>query len=283
MKGRTLRELRFITYLSPSVPQALFEAVTDHVRRVLGYHRVSLMVETRISGPEKGGYDPFSDEKADVGFLCSPSLAWLREVPHPSVDLLGAAPVFEDERAGGKPVYFCDVVVRREDPIRSFGDLGARSWAYNDVCSLSGYHSLLGKLAEMGTDDRFFDCLVHSGSHLGSLEAILRGEVDAAAIDSNVLRMRLREDPALRGRLRVIESWGPFPIQPVVVRSTLCPDMKEELRDCLLEAGADPRFRRAVSRFGLRGFTFVSYEDYSPESLALVARETGSNRQSSTG
>ena len=277
-------ELRFVTYLAPSIPRALFEAVVDHVRHVLGYERASLLVETRTSGPEKGGYDPFSDGKADVGFLCSPSLVWLREVAHPSAELLGAAPVFEDERAGGRPVYFCDVVVRREDPIRSFGDLEARSWAYNDVCSLSGYHSLLAKLAEMGADDRYFDRLVHSGSHLRSLGAILRGEVDAAAIDSNVLRMRLREDPALRGCLRVIESWGPFPIQPVVVRSTLPPDLKAELRDCLLEAGTYPRFRRAVSRFGLRGFTLVEDEDYPPGSLVFAARETGrGGRRSSPG
>jgi hypothetical protein len=41
---------------------------------------------------------------------------------------------------------------------------------------------------------------------------ICRGETDATAIDSNVLRIKLKSSPGLRERLRVIESWGPFPI-----------------------------------------------------------------------
>ena len=43
------------------------------------------------------------------------------------VELLGVAPVFEDARALGRPVYFCDVVVRGDGPIRSFAGLRGRS------------------------------------------------------------------------------------------------------------------------------------------------------------
>jgi phosphonate transport system substrate-binding protein len=255
--------IRFVTYLSPSIPQELFEAVIDHVRRTLGCERTSLRVEARVSGPERGSADPFSADEVDVGFMCSPSFVWLRELRPPPVELLGVAPVFQDARASGRPVYFCDVVVRRDDaPVRSFADLRGRSWAYNDVCSLSGYHSLLNRLAE--TDECFFGRMFRSGSHLKSIEAIVSGEADAAAIDSNVLSMRLREVPDLRQTLRVIESWGPFPIQPVVVRSSLQPELKEGLRASLLAVDADPRTRRAVSRFGLKGFVPVTDEDYAP-------------------
>jgi ABC-type phosphate/phosphonate transport system substrate-binding protein len=65
--------------------------------------------------------------------------------------------------------------------------------------------------------------------------------------------------------LRVIEAWGPFPIQPVVVRSSLQPELKEGLRASLLAVGADPRTRRAVSAFGLEGFVPVTDEDYAPD------------------
>jgi phosphonate transport system substrate-binding protein len=65
----------------------------------------------------------------------------------------------------------------------------------------------------------------------------------------------------------VIESWEPFPIQPVVVRSALHPELKEDLRGCLLMADADPRTRRALSGFGLGRFVPVSDEDYSPRLL----------------
>jgi phosphonate transport system substrate-binding protein len=264
-------ELRFVTYLSPGIPQRLFETVVEHVRRTLGCERASLRVEARVSGPEKESKDPFSQDEADVGFMCSPSFVWLRELRPPPVELLGVAPVFGDARAAGRPIYFCDVVVRRDGPIRSFAGLRGRSWAYNDVCSLSGYYSLLNKLAEMGADECFFRRVFRSGSHLNSMESVVRGEADAAAIDSNVLSMRLREVPGLRERLRVIESWGPFPIQPVVVRSALPAALKEGARASLLTMDAYPRTRRALSKFDLKRFVSVTDEDYSP---GLLARRT---------
>ena len=255
-------ELRFVTYLSPGIPQKFFEAIVDHVRRTLGCKRASLQAETRVSGPERGTQDPFSSGEYDVGFMCSPSFVWLRELKPPPVELLGVAPVFGDARTSGRPVYFCDVVVRRDGPIRSFAELRGRSWAYNDRCSLSGYYSLLNKLAGMGADESFFRRVFCSGSHLNSIESVVSGEADAAAIDSNVLSIRLREVPELREKLRVIESWGPFPIQPVVVRSTLHPELKEGLRASLLTMDADPRTRRNLSEFDLKRFVSVTDEDY---------------------
>src|SRR5215212_9047338 len=141
---------RFITYLSPGIPQALFEAVVDHAGRALGGNRTSLLVEARVSGPEKGAEDPFSRDEADVGFMCSPSFLWLWELKPSPVELLGAAPVFRDERASGRPVYFCEVIVRRDCPIRSFAGLRGRSWAYNDVL----VERLLQPAEEAGTDGR---------------------------------------------------------------------------------------------------------------------------------
>jgi ABC-type phosphate/phosphonate transport system substrate-binding protein len=74
--------------------------------------------------------------------------------------------------------------------------------------------------------------------------------------------MRIRKVPDLRESLRVIESWGPFPIQPVVVRSAFPAQLKEGLRASLLTVEEDPRTRRALSEFGLERFVPVTDEDY---------------------
>jgi phosphonate transport system substrate-binding protein len=256
-------DIRFVTYLSPSIPQALFEALVDHVQRALGHERVSLRVESRASGPQKGGECSSFAEETDVAFMCAPSFVWLRGLHPPPVELLGALPIFDDERNQGRPVYFCDVVVRNDAPIHAFSELEGGSWAYNDACSLSGYYSLLNKLAESGADESFFGNILCSGSHLNSIEAVLGGEADAAAIDSNVLRIRFREAPALRNKLRVIESWGPYPIQPVVVSSALHPDLKQRLRAALLSTEQDQQTRRTLKQFGLSRFVAADPEDYS--------------------
>jgi phosphonate transport system substrate-binding protein len=257
------QNIRFVTYLSPSIPQALFEALADHVQRALGHEQVSLRVESRASGPRKGGECSSFAEEADVAFMCAPSFIWLHDLRPPPAELLGVLPVFDDERNQGKPVYFCDVVVRNNAPMHAFSELEGGSWAYNDACSLSGYYSLLNKLAESGADERFFDDILCSGSHLDSIEAVLSGEADAAAIDSNVLRIRLREVPALRKKLRVIESWGPYPIQPVVVRSAIHPELKERLCIAFLATEEDQPTHNILKQFGLTRFVAVSQGDYA--------------------
>jgi phosphonate transport system substrate-binding protein len=122
------------------------------------------------------------------------------------------------------PEAFADVVVRVSSSHRTFDDLRGTTWAYNDPNSKSGWFSMLDRAGGAG----YFARCVQSGSHLRSLELVASGEADAAAIDSNVLRLHARDD------LRVIESWGPFPIQPVVVRSGLDGATKHRIAQALL-------------------------------------------------
>lgn len=261
-------ELRFVSYLSPGIPRAFFEAVVDHVREMLG-QRALLSVETRVSGPMRGVEDPFSSGEADVGFMCAPAFFWLRESKKPPVELLRAAPVFRDERACGEPVYFSELVVPSDSLAASFFDLRGRSWAYNDPCSLSGYYNVIKKLALMGEGDGFFSRTRCSGSHLQSMQMVADGEVDAAIIDSNVLRIKLRSSPQLGERLRVIETWGPFPIQPVVLRSDLHPQLKNRLLQAFLTIGASSIVASALADFSLERFVPVTYEHYAAERATL--------------
>jgi hypothetical protein len=78
--------------------------LADHVQRALGCRRVALRVETRVSGPPKGGECSSFAEEADVAFMYAPSFVWLRELRPPPVELLGVLPVFDDKRNLGRSV-----------------------------------------------------------------------------------------------------------------------------------------------------------------------------------
>jgi len=227
--------LRIITYLAPSLPLALFETIAGR----LG---AELMREERISGPLAGDDEPFSRGDADIGFICAPSYRVLRG----TVELLPAL-VPLDARAEGKPVYFADVVVRRDSNVKTFDDLRGARWAYNDRNSRSGWFSMIERA---GSPD-FFGSLLHAGSHLQSLDAVASGRADAAAVDSNVLALNRRDD------LRVIESWGPFAIQPAIIRSAIPEERKREVAATLLSIGRDE-----LGTFGFSGFTPVSDAAY---------------------
>jgi phosphonate transport system substrate-binding protein len=270
------RPLRVITYLAPSIPERFFRVIADHLGERLGTG-AELIVEGRTSGPLPGD-DPFHRGEADVGFMCAPSLLLLRAANSPSVELIPVAMVWADQRANGRPVYFSDVVVRADSGIDSFDQLRARTWAYNDDRSLSGWHSALQRLRDVPSGSEFFSKRVASGSHLESLRLVTEGAIDAAAIDSNALIIQRARNPGTRMGLRVIESWGPWPIQPAVARASLPEEVKNQVAAHLGALHTD------VSAAAFEGIPFerfapITYDDYlsSPavvEAARMVAEVT---------
>ncbi len=127
---------------------------------------------------------------------------------------------------------------------------------------MSGHGGLSARLSSPEEAGAFFGRTIRSGSHPASVRLVAGGGADAASIDSNVLKLLLKRDPALCEEVRVLESWGPYPIQPVVVRTDLDWALKAALRESLLGTGADPRTRLELEAFGLKRFAAVGEEDY---------------------
>lgn len=265
---RSARPLRALTYLAPGIPLEFFESVTSRLASALGCE-IELESECRSSGPMHGDDDPFRDGRADLGFLCSPSYLYLRAQAEPSVELVPAAFVFADPRHTGEPVYFSDVVVRTNHPARTLADLAGGIWGYNDECSLSGYFSTLQELDRIGSGPEFFGMWMKTGSHLASIRATLAADIDGAAIDSVALSHLVREQPELRRELRVLESFGPFPIQPMVVRAGLDAAVRGRLADALLTPGRT--LAPGLEAFGFEGCVPIADEAYAEERRALVA------------
>ena len=267
--------LRLVTYLAPGLPLALFEGVASHLAR-------SLRCETRLfsdasrSAPEPGPGDPFGAAEADVGFLCAPGYLWLSEPGLATVELVPAAFVFDDARNADRPVYFADLVVRTDSRARSLEELAGARWGYNDPCSLSGYFSVLAELERRGLGPAHFSATRALGSHHAALAALAAGEIDCAAIDSNTLLLERRAGRATH--VRAVESYGPFPVQPIVVRSALDPARRSALASALLAMHEHEEGRRALAAAGVRRFAPVSPADYEPE-----RRWLGRSDGSSTG
>ena len=253
--------LRLLSYLAPSIPEGLFELVGDAIASRAG-RRVVVDFETRVSGPVPET-DPFASGRADAAFVCGPSYALLRSAGAP-VEIVPAAAVFDDPRNGGRPVYFSDVVVRREHPAVALEELRGAVWTYNDRESLSGWHRMLARLDALGlgAPDRFFSRVVGSGAHVRSIDLVARGEADLSAVDSNVLLLERRRDPDLDRRVRVLESWGPSAVQPILVRSSLDPALKASIADALLELHRDPATAPRLAAYGVLRFAGVDEATY---------------------
>lgn len=165
------------------------------------------------------------------------------------------------------------MIVHRESPFRSFEDLRGRSWSYNEPLSHSGYGITRYHLLRMGETSGFFGEVVEAGFHESSIRMVADAEVDASAIDSQVLAVALRDDPALRRSLRVIDELGPSTIQPVAVSRRLPVDLREEVRGVLLALGDDPSCRERLAVGFVDRFVAVDSTSYDDIRMMVDACE----------
>ena len=231
--------IRFATYLAPNMYPV--------------YARIVAYVGQRIGRPttlvSSTSFAAFDCGEIDAGFICSwPYVELTRCRDHsqqPAVELL-AAPVLQGARYGDRPICFSDVIVHRDSSYQAFLDLRGCSWAYNDRDSHSGYNLTRYTLVCLGETRGFFGRVVEAGFHQEAIRMVASGAVDAAAIDSQVLAVELRDYPQLQDQVRIIETLGPSTIQPVVAAQRLAHPLKDALRAALHMMGDDPTMREAL-------------------------------------
>lgn len=203
----------------------------------------------------------FDAGEIDVCWICGLPYVWKVAAGYPDIELL-AAPVMSAPRYRGRPVYFSDVVVRRESAYYAFSDLRDTRWAINESHSHSGYNLVRYHLAMLGEPAGFFRTVIESGAHQNSLRLIVNGEIDAAAIDSTVLEAELERYPELAARLRVIETLGPSPIPPWVISRRLPQSLRARLRALLLNMHDDDEGRALLAQARWSRFAAVADNYY---------------------
>jgi phosphonate transport system substrate-binding protein len=243
--------------------------LADNARPV--YKRITAYLAQRLGAPAQlvaTGAVADRHRRLDAGeiqvaFICGLPYSEKRDRPDPPVELL-CAPVMAAPRYGGQPVYFTDVVVRRDSPARDFTALRGATWAYNDEGSHSGYNVVRNHLLELGHTRGYFGRTVAAGAHQRALRMILDGEADAAGIDSIVLEVEAARHPGLAEGLRTIACLGPEPIPPVVVACGVPAPLKARLRELFLSMADDPAGRHILAAGRLARFVPVEDAHYDP-------------------
>ena len=256
-----VKPLVFANFLAPNMT-SIYADVAARVGRALR------MPAQLIQG---NGFEPLRDGSVNIAFLCGlPYVRLCAERPGMLYPL--AAPVLDETRYQDRPVYFSDVIVHRDSPFRSFEDLRGRSWAYNDPDSFSGWLLVRYHLAQMGETEAFFGRLTFSGWHQESIRRVRAREIDASAIDSQVLGVERLRNPDLANELRVIATLGPSTVPLAVATAGVPDDMRRRVRVALCELGGDPDSRDVLASGLIRRFTPIddaAYDDIR-QVLAVV-------------
>lgn len=148
-------------------------------------------------------------------------------------------------------------------PCWTFDDLRGRRFAINEPASYSGHGCIGVELSRRGESAGFFGAVTISGSHEESVEQILHGTVDAAAIDTKVLDELMRRDPKPADRLRRVVTLGPAAMPPIVASASLSPERQQELRSALTGLAAAPHGKKLLADLPVVGFVPVADADYA--------------------
>ncbi|TAN45933.1 MAG: phosphate/phosphite/phosphonate ABC transporter substrate-binding protein [Nitrospirae bacterium] len=228
-----------------------------YYREFLNY--VQDKIGTKVEYVDREGYAEINEllrtGRLDAAFVCSgPYVDGRKEF---GLELL-AAP-----QAYGETVYYSYIIVKKDNPIRSFPELRGKRFAFTDPLSNTGKLVPTYMLAKMNeTPESFFSERIFTKSHDKSIKAVAQGVIDAAAVDSLIWEYLNATNPEFTSQTRVLLKSPPYAIPPVAVPKTLPPEIKEKLKEAFLNAHLDPRGRDILNKMKIDKFVVIHDKAY---------------------
>ncbi|MHB8810963.1 MAG: substrate-binding domain-containing protein [Desulfobulbaceae bacterium] len=226
----------------------------DSYRDMLKY------LEKRVGTPaeliQRETYQEVNDligkRKLEMAFICTGAYVEGRDTQN--MELL-VVPVVK-----GETVYYSYIIAPAQAKIQGLEGLRGKSFAFTDPLSNTGYIAPRYLLLQRNeTAEGFFRKTIFTHSHDRSIEAVAKGLVDGAAVDSLVFDAMVETDPQLAAQVEIIDKSPPFGIPPVVVPKELPFARKEQLREIMLAMHDDPEGKEILRT--LKIDRFVRGED----------------------
>lgn len=243
----------------------------------MGYYRDFLRyIQDRLGRPveyvDRESYAEINDMlkhgQLEAAFVCSGPYA----DGHAQFGLeLLAAP-----QAYGATVYYSYIIVPKESAVTSFAGLRGKRFAFTDPLSNTGKLVPTYMLARMReTPASFFKETIFTKSHDKSIKAVALGIVDAAAVDSLIWEYLNATSPEFTAQTRILEKSPPYAIPPIVVPPDLAPELKEQLRQAILNAHNDPKGQAILKQMRIDRFVVIPDSAYDSvrEMQIWIARQ----------
>lgn len=185
--------------------------------------------------------------EVDIAWICTGAWVQLRE--EESARLL-AVPV-----VAGRTSYQALLLAGSSSGARRFDDLRGKRFAFTDPLSLTGYRYPRSLIESAGRDPSgFFSSTVFTHGHDRSIEAVRRGIVDGATVDSLIYDYLARCSPSNVEGVRVIGRSPSFPIPPLVVPARMPEAEAERLKDELMALSCTAEGRSLLDELLIDGF-----------------------------
>jgi phosphonate transport system substrate-binding protein len=168
--------------------------------------------------------------------------------------------------------YKSVLIVKHGSPIASIQDIKGKSMAFVDPNSTSGnlvpsneiikaFPDAHLTMEDLHTNGKFFSAVTFSGKHQAGLQAVIKGDVDVAPISDEILKAEIRNGNATDSAVKIIFASAPIPAEPMAVRGSLPPAIKDKVKNFILTYQNDKYFEDVVGTKGAR-FIPCTLADY---------------------
>jgi len=228
--------------VAPEKSLEMYQGFIDYVSEKLGRSPVSLYRPTYSETNDLVRY-----QRCDIAVLCTyPFIRGEREFGMQALVV---------PRIKGETTYQSFIIVPRSSPAKSLMDFRGKRFGSGDIISTTGWLFPAMTLMEHGEDpNHFFGEHVITGSHDRSIQALVDGYIDAAAVHGIVYDQIVREDPSLLEKIKILTKSPPFGIPPVVVHPAMDPKLRKETLAVLLDMHNDPRGRKILDKLGIERY-----------------------------
>ncbi len=207
------------------------------------------------------GIEAMASGNIDV-MLVSP-MSYYQAKERAGAELLVSTPI-------GESYYTAFITKSDRDDINSLKDLKGKSFAFVDQASSSGYMYPKAKLLmELDLDssllensDYFFNTVAFSGNHATSVQGVVMGDYDAAAVGYGSLQQMADAGVIELDDIKVIGKTDTIPNPSYVVRGDLPNDLKAKIKDFFLTYDNETYFEEIHGGKDIR-FNDVKEEDYA--------------------
>lgn len=176
---------------------------------------------------------------------------------------LVATPAYDHPGCDG-PLMRSFIIVRKDSSLRALEDLRGTTAAINSPDSNSGSNLFRAAVAPLAQGGRFFGRIIETGSHGGSIAAVVEGRADSAAIDCVTYANIRRFDPALVEGTRILAETPKGPGLPFITSVDASDERVLLMRHALGAAISEPSLAAMRATLGLVDFSVLSEADYEP-------------------
>ncbi len=194
--------------------------------------------------------------EADAAFIGAGTYS--REKDDLKAEIVAAPEMF------GKVGCFVYVLASKDSGIKKMDDLKGKIFAFTNAPSNTGKNAVVSLLLDMKEKpETFFKQYVYTYNHYSSIRAVAEKKVDAASVSSCAFELIKKIDPAVISGLNIIFKSRLYPTSPFVVRSDIEPELKNRLKEVLLNMHKDLEGRRILGRMSIDKFVALDEDSYA--------------------